>query len=1011
MSRIPILAKNLQILASAGTGKTYQLSNRIVGLIARGVEPERIVALTFTRKAAGEFADAVLTKLAAAASDPATAAKLLADLGMQEADFSAALEATVRALPRLTLGTMDSFFARVVRGFQYELGLTGGTFDLLEGPRADAAKDELLAEILGGTFEDGGGEFFHAFRRAMIGREDQKVSEGLRRFVQTWHGRLRTARALAWGPAALSANAREDWESHKHALAARARAGLEHLTYSDKRQRACLEKLIDTLESHTVGSGLLMQASNGVRDSILPGLLESGPHLAARFYKDFTIDGATAVALREALMMLANCEMAAACERTQAVRAVVEVYDGLCEKRLRRRGRLGFDDVKLLMGAWSHSEDARLRREAVDFRLDARYDHWLLDEFQDTSRSDWAGLVPLIDEAVAAEDGSMFVVGDRKQAIYAWRGGEVGLFDELGERYGDGLHSATMVESRRSCPAVLDLVNQVCGDTATMAELFGPVAARWAWQRHVSADTTAGLAGAARVEVMAEKGQGLTRMVALLRELEVGSRSMTCGVLLRTRKQAREVADLLRSENFDVVEEGARQPAKDHPVGLALWHLLLWLADPSNNFAAEVVRMSPLGAVLGAHYGGFWQRGWEGLLERAGQVGFGGMVEELVAEVWSDWSEFGRRRAGEIIAALVVLDAAGGVTPREAADRVGRLEVSQSPGAAAVQVMTIHKSKGLGFDLVIVPELAHESIPSAKHFEVAEAATWMSQVPAQWVRGVLPEMRAAEQRWGDTQRYEAFCTLYVALTRAKRGLYVFLDPPAKSADHDRASLANWMLSVLPAADQAGVVFQSGSPNWYEGFQPLEPTAAKAANLALPAAVQRRERTTPSGHAKAVTTAGLAGARHSSGGMAFGTEVHAAFEQVGWIDEARPVLPQSEVGRRVAELLDVPALRAVFERGARRVELLREQPVEALIDGRWLSGIIDRLHLHRDELGAVVSAEVIDFKTDAVASPAELLERHSGQMAAYRTVLEKAFPGAAVRCLLVSTKLEALIECP
>jgi ATP-dependent exoDNAse (exonuclease V) beta subunit len=71
-----ILAKNLLILASAGSGKTFQLGNRVIGLVAGGVEPEKIVALTFTRKAAGEFADSVLTKLAQAASDEAVAAGL-----------------------------------------------------------------------------------------------------------------------------------------------------------------------------------------------------------------------------------------------------------------------------------------------------------------------------------------------------------------------------------------------------------------------------------------------------------------------------------------------------------------------------------------------------------------------------------------------------------------------------------------------------------------------------------------------------------------------------------------------------------------------------------------------------------------------------------------------------------------------------------------------------------------------------------------------------------------------
>jgi ATP-dependent helicase/nuclease subunit A len=60
-------------------------------------------------------------------------------------------------------------------------------------------------------------------------------------------------------------------------------------------------------------------------------------------------------------------------QRTRAVREVVPVFDAHCERRLRRNGKLGFSDVKILMGEWARGEDARLRREAVDFRLDARY--------------------------------------------------------------------------------------------------------------------------------------------------------------------------------------------------------------------------------------------------------------------------------------------------------------------------------------------------------------------------------------------------------------------------------------------------------------------------------------------------------------------------------------------------------------------------------------------------------------------------------------------------------------
>ncbi|RRJ96648.1 hypothetical protein Ga0100231_022895 [Opitutaceae bacterium TAV4] len=68
------------ILASAGSGKTYALTNRFVQLLARGAPPERIVALTFTRKAAGEFTDEILKKLATAATDPATAARLASEI-------------------------------------------------------------------------------------------------------------------------------------------------------------------------------------------------------------------------------------------------------------------------------------------------------------------------------------------------------------------------------------------------------------------------------------------------------------------------------------------------------------------------------------------------------------------------------------------------------------------------------------------------------------------------------------------------------------------------------------------------------------------------------------------------------------------------------------------------------------------------------------------------------------------------------------------------------------------
>ena len=1001
-----ILAKNLLILASAGSGKTFQLGNRVIGLVARGAAPERIVALTFTRKAAGEFADSVLTKLADAASTETTAAELRQDLALPEADFQDALERVVRALPRFTLGTMDGFFSKVIRAFQYELGLTGGKFDLLEGPRAAALADELLAGILSDALaREQGEEFFHAFRRATIGREDQGVLKALRAFVTRWQGLYREARKLEWGPAAMVDVGPEEWAKQKSGLAAAVLQGLDGITFTRKGQREALEKEIAILENHGIGGGSLGNKPSSLLTSILDAVACQNTDLTVKSHKEFTIGGPAGGALRAMVELAARCELAAALLRTRAVRELVAVYDARCAKCLRRKGLLGFDDVKILMGEWAHNEDARLRREAVDFRLDARTDHWLLDEFQDTSRADWAGLLPLIDEAASDSDSTLFIVGDRKQAIYAWRGGDVGLFDEVMARFAGGLEIAPMAESWRSCPEVLALVNRVCGDAATLRELFGAVANIWDWQDHVPAGplTHPAKRGEARVEVVGDWEQRLERLEEILHELGVGKRAMTCGILLRGNDKAREVADHLRARGFDVIEEGRRQPAQDNPVGIAVTHLLGWLADPADAFAREVVEMSPLAAVLTTLHGPSWRTIWEGLTVMASNTGFAGMIGEVIAGCWPAWSDFGRRRAGDLLAALAALDAQGGVSPREAADWIERLEVAQNPGVAAVQVMTIHKAKGLGFDVVVLPEVPDEAIPQSQYFEVADGAGWLTQTPPKWARAILPELRDAEARWAANQQYEAFCMFYVALTRAKRGLYVLLQAPAASANPDKPSLSNWLMRSTAAHHGTGTVYQTGTPDWVAHVAMLELEKSQDDSLTPGAAIPRRGRLIPSSakhpaHAPA----------HSRGGMIFGSEVHALLERVAWVDESPPALPTSAAGKAVADLLRNPALHELFERRGRSIELFREQSAAAILEGKLLTGVIDRLHIHRNPEGAVTRVEIIDFKTDAVKDPAELIARHAGQMNAYRTALQMIYPKAEVSCALLAVRHAALV---
>ena len=982
-----ILAKNLMILASAGSGKTYQLGNRVIGKIGlEGVSPERIVALTFTRKAAGEFADSVLTKLAEGTSDPEKAAQISKDIN-GEIDVSVVLGKVVKALPKLQLTTLDGFFSRMVRGFQYELGISGGTFELLQGERQKTAEAEIIEGVLRDGFANRN-EFYHAFRRATLGWGQQGVQKSLEEFVNDWHRIWKMGvRPEMFGGAAIFGDLPQvgHWAKRKDSLI--------HALRSDGNPSA-VEKLLDTIAGHSVGRSLTL---NAIGKRIMEILDQPGPVEVKNGRKNLEIPVSVWKQWQALLNLAVGCELAAAVARTQAVGELIAEIDREHERQLRSRGLLSFDDVKVLLSEGMRSEEGRLRRELVDYRLDGRYDHWLLDEFQDTSPAEWRSLESLVNEAVSDPEGGVFVVGDRKQAIYAWRGGDVSLFDDLISQYEGGMAVESMAESYRSCPAVLDLVNAICGDGAALESLFGKaLRQRWVWEDHVSAapDVT----GESRVSVVPKGGSG-TAMVAQLKRLGVGKKRLSCGVLVRSGKQVKEVADLLRSEGFDVIEEGKRRPCSDHAIGVALCHFVRWLADPANSFSREVVAMCPLNDGLERLTEGGWFSRWEASMERIQRIGYARFLGQLINPEWVALSEYGRRLASDIIAALAEFHASGKASPRAARDWISDLEISQTPGAAAVQVMTIHKSKGLGFDVVMLPGMSDSQIPDDSYFKVARGKDWLLQVPAKWVREQIGVLREAHERWAQDQSYEAMCLLYVALTRSKRGLYVFLEEEPKN----RKDRELWRSPANLIRISAGADFQSGNSYWTD----LVVSRCEEAPVPIPILGERvllRSRVSCSG-VKASANSGS----NNGIGKRIGTEVHALFEKIAWLKNGEmPQQPFSQAGKIVEDALKLPCIHRVFEdRGA---ELFREQRIELIVDGRWLSGVIDRLHVYRDG-GSVVKIEVIDFKSDADAGAQVLLARYVDQMKSYRRAVSTIFEieESVIDCFLLSTNLSEVIE--
>lgn len=990
---IDILAKNLLIRASAGSGKTYQLGNRVIGLIAHGAEPAHIVALTFTRKAAGEFTDSVLTKLAKACSSRDEANALRVATAAPALDPLAVLARLARALPRLDFGTMDGFFSRVVRCYPYELGLTSGHFELVQGPRAEALKDILLSEVLGTRLPDKDDPFFHAFLRATHGSEDIPVARDLRKFIDTWHAIYRKSADKSWGPDFLATTDPNEWEKHKHHLATHATTQLDGTDLPDAIDKS-LAKLIEQLEEHTIGGGEVPEFKNTIGKQLLLALTEGKAEPTTLTYrkKDYTLSPALSKAIADLILHCAHCEISAAARRTRALHDVIASYEFTTAAKARQRGLLGFADIKHLMGEWARDEQSRLRREAVDFRLDSRIDHWLLDEFQDTSDDDWAGLKPLIDEAISREDATTFVVGDRKQAIYAWRGGDVRLFDKLLADYPGAITEQSMAESYRSCPEVLALVNRVCGDLRTMATLFGesPVS-RWLWDNHTPAPALCQpeKRGHARVEILNDTEDRLPRLLEILEELQIGKQPLTCGILLRSNPHVSEVSDFLRAHGYDVSEEGERKPAADHPIGILAHHILRWLANPSDTYSRTTIALSPL---AGAHphvLAGDWPALWAELTARIAEAGFAATIEALLVPISRDYSAFGKRRLRDIIDALAALDASPTRSLADAADWLERLTINQSPSASAIQVMTIHKSKGLGFDIVILPRIPTTSIPDASHYHTASQPDWLSIAPPKWTRSLSAEHRAAEAAWAEDQCYEAFCTLYVALTRAKRGLHILLDPPPKTTStEDRPTLTNWLRQTLDPPGDDGLIFAQGDPSWAKRYdRPSRDQKQILTPQLAPATIPHRP-ARPSGKATSTNAA-----------TAFGSEVHAILETIAWLGEGElPELANTPAGAFVSTLLATPAIRALFTQPTAETKLYREQAIVA----KHSHGIIDRLHVHPSHI------DLIDFKTDAEDDPESLISRHRAQLQAYRDAIAEIYPGKPIHTHILSTHLREII---
>ncbi len=1042
------------IRASAGAGKTYQLVTRYVGLLAAAVPPEEIVALTFSRKAAGEILDKIVERLAsAAASGPGgegarTALNDALRAGGYRADLDRAevLGMLRQLLGRLHLcrvGTLDSFFVGVVRAFPFELGLSG-EFRIIDGYAARLARQEVLGRVLAEPRrDDRRAALLEGYKQATFGQERKGFEETLDGFVSALHEvYLEAPWEIPWGrPEAIWSGA-DPWgfgaavDPAEDADALRLL--LDGLELPEKVM-ARWDAFFAEVRTFSRGDAFpssgplhyMMAKLAPLADDLRRGLADVKLERS-----EICLEGDAAHHAWRLLGRVQWAVLAGAQERTRGLWRLLHAYEAAYHETVRRSGRLGFRDVMhLLAPADGGFGGDAIAREYVAYRMDGAFSHWLLDEFQDTSTLQWRAIRDLIDEVLQDPGGgrTLFYVGDVKQAIYNWRGGNASLFQRILERYspdGSRIRERPLFLSWRSAPPVIDAVNRVFdglegrfGGEAPASGL--PTAALEAWEREWRRHDTAltdrtgcvTLYELPRVKSEQENRDARARLTAtLLAANAPHRRGLSVAVLVRNNAPGKALAEHLRAAGLPAVWEGDA-PVADNTFVTSLLSLARVADHPGDTLAWEHLRMGPLWAEIEAETGGDRSLLVMRLLERIHGDGFEALIREWTGR-WDRVEPLGpflEARAEALATAAREVDAAGETRCLEFIDFVRDHATRDLPVRGAITVLTMHRSKGLQWDHVILPELQASRGRSMGPELLVDRAQDLERTP-RWVLSRPPGTicaadaeltrhldATAAENW-----YEQLCLLYVAMTRAKRGLDVITTAPPKSSGTValstiiRAGLAT-ADPVGSAAEDAAICFQNGDPGWISACPevpaPPPPAPPLCRRLRVGGTARRRPTRTPSSvGAQAGAEAGLFAADRDLA-AARGAAIHGLFEAIEWLDDVDPGdvaaawrtnNPDGPEGveAEFLEALSHAAIRGVLMRPDAPVEVWRERPFEVLLDGDWVSGTFDRVVLVPAAGGAVSAATILDFKTDRAQGPALDLRvgHHRPQMELYRRAL-------------------------
>ncbi|EDZ63137.1 ATP-dependent DNA helicase, UvrD/REP family [Sulfurimonas gotlandica GD1] len=702
---------NLAYEASAGSGKTFMLVVRYLSLLFKGATPNKILALTFTNKAAFEMQERIVLTL----EELEHRGEL--DEIVKVTGFSREflLHERKRILDEFLnsnskIMTIDKFFAQILRKFSLYASLMPD-FTTMSSQHELKLLSRFLKEV------------------SVAGKKNTLITLSLQS-----KKRLGDIFTLL------------DEFYIKHQELSHLKFEKQEFLHFEQEAMENLGYLRDIINRCEGASATVKKAveADDFEELALKSWIGRESLDYRTFSKCFTPDmNSLLTRIQDAVK---NQNRAKEQNFFYALSELTGIYQKAKKALYTEDSELSFNDVTVLV---YHILKERIDSEFLYFRLDSAIEHILLDEFQDTSILQYEILKPLIDEILSgsgvSEDGSFFFVGDVKQSIYRFRGGVSALFGAVKEECNTEVEA--LLTNYRSQREVIEFVNRTFIDKINN---YAP--------QHVREEADAGY-----VEVISSEEILEESISQVKRLLQLGADINEVAILCATNGDGEVIKQMLQEENIEVVTETTTKLINQKSVKAVLEYLkYLYFGQEiyKHNFFAlinqEVRDISRVNLTK----------------------------TKLLRVIKNSIAEY--RLFSDDFHLIRFLDVVGKYEDIEAL--LFEYERLDASGAASdlngVRVLTIHKSKGLEYEHVIVMDRLKKAPPARdaiiyeydgiKLEDVYLRIKGRDAIDAEYEEALAKEKYLAKE--------DSLNALYVAFTRARENLFVILKPKDSTFD-------------------------------------------------------------------------------------------------------------------------------------------------------------------------------------------------------------------------------------